>query len=167
MFAKHILWSLWAQLPVAGLAWHNGPGQRAYTEDRARDLLAEAHRLEAQADQAQAAAHVRHLASLSARKAALASKAAPDAQAAKEAAAQEDAAYQLASAAWQAGAESLECRLFAEKEIPWEELAFAVMRETLARYFHDRPWGRFRLHTGSIAPPPQIRTLGNRRKESP
>lgn len=73
----------------------------------------------------------------------------------------------LSSAAWRAGAESLECRLFAEKEIPWEELAFTVMRETLARYFRDRPGGRFRLHTGSIAPPPRSRTPENQRKEGP
>ena len=59
----------------------------------------------------------------------------------------------LTSTTWQAGAESMECRLFAESEIPWEALAFAVMRETLEHYFRDRPQGRFGLHTGTIAAP--------------
>jgi hypothetical protein len=34
-------------------------------------------------------------------------------------------------------------------------LAFAVIRETLERYFSDRSAGCFRLHTGTIVPPPQ------------
>ena len=37
---------------------------------------------------------------------------------------------------------------------PWDELAFVVVRETLERYFSDRTEGRFRLHTGTIVPPP-------------
>ena len=72
----------------------------------------------------------------------------------------------LTSGAWQAGAESLECRLFAESEIPWETLAFAVMRETLERYFGDRPRGRFRLHTGTIAAPPHTPGPQQTRKET-
>jgi ADP-ribose pyrophosphatase YjhB (NUDIX family) len=73
----------------------------------------------------------------------------------------------LAARSWQPGAESLECRLFAEKEIPWEGLAFIVVRETLQRYFGDRPKGRFGLHTGTIAPPPQVVGPDIRRKEDP
>mgnify|MGYP001826432028 CR=1 FL=1 len=52
------------------------------------------------------------------------------------------------------GEESLEVRLFREDAIPWDELAFVVVRETLERYFSDRTEGRFRLHTGTIVPPP-------------
>ena len=36
------------------------------------------------------------------------------------------------------GAESLECRMFAEDEIPWEEIAFHSGRYALEKYFEDR-----------------------------
>lgn len=49
-----------------------------------------------------------------------------------------------------AGEESLEVRLFAEDEIPWDELAFPVVREILNRYFADRRNGAFNLHVGDI-----------------
>jgi ADP-ribose pyrophosphatase YjhB (NUDIX family) len=48
------------------------------------------------------------------------------------------------------GEESLEVRLFAEEEIPWEQLAFAVVRETLDQYFTERSTGAYRLHVGDI-----------------
>lgn len=49
-----------------------------------------------------------------------------------------------------AGDESLDARLFTEEEIPWEELAFMTIRQTLEFYFRDRATGRFQLHTGDI-----------------
>jgi ADP-ribose pyrophosphatase YjhB (NUDIX family) len=49
------------------------------------------------------------------------------------------------------GPESLECRLFTEPEIPWERLAFPVMKETLQRYYRDKNSGNgFPLHRGEI-----------------
>ena len=36
------------------------------------------------------------------------------------------------------GIESLETGLFTEAEIPWDELAFAVVKITLEQYFQDR-----------------------------
>ena len=48
--------------------------------------------------------------------------------------------------------ESLEVKLFSEEEIPWDELAFPVITETLRRYFADRTQQRFGLQTGSILP---------------
>lgn len=59
----------------------------------------------------------------------------------------------LATTTYQPGKESLEVRLFPEADIPWEELAFVVVRETLECYFSDRSEGHFRLHTGTITPP--------------
>lgn len=44
------------------------------------------------------------------------------------------------------GHETIEARLFAEDEIPWEEIAFKTVRETLLRYFEDRRGGRFGVH---------------------
>ncbi len=48
------------------------------------------------------------------------------------------------------GEESLEVKLFAEHEIPWDELAFPVVRETLALYFRDRGVSALRLRSGDI-----------------
>lgn len=49
-----------------------------------------------------------------------------------------------------AGEESLEVALFREDEIPWDELAFPVIAETLKLFFADRAAGEFRQHTGDI-----------------
>jgi ADP-ribose pyrophosphatase YjhB (NUDIX family) len=48
------------------------------------------------------------------------------------------------------GAETIEARLFREDEVPWEQLAFRTVRETLHRYFDDRRRGRFELHFADI-----------------
>lgn len=49
------------------------------------------------------------------------------------------------------GEESLECKLFDESDIPWDELAFPVVEETLKRYYQDRNNGNgFPLHIGDI-----------------
>ena len=39
------------------------------------------------------------------------------------------------------GYETIEARLFAEEEIPWEEIAFRTVRVTLEKYFADRRAG--------------------------
>jgi ADP-ribose pyrophosphatase YjhB (NUDIX family) len=49
------------------------------------------------------------------------------------------------------GPESIEARLFHEHEIPWGELAFRTVRETLERYFADRRLGRFGVHCADIS----------------
>ena len=41
-------------------------------------------------------------------------------------------------------------RNFLENEIPWEEIAFPVVNETLALYFRDRADGGFAVRTGDI-----------------
>lgn len=52
---------------------------------------------------------------------------------------------------YQPGPESLECGLFAEADIPWEQLAFPVVQETLQRYYRDKNRGNgFPLHRGEI-----------------
>ena len=55
------------------------------------------------------------------------------------------------------GEESLEVGLFAEEEIPWEQLAFTVVHETLRQYFTERRTGVFHPHVGDI-----IREADNR-----
>ncbi len=47
-----------------------------------------------------------------------------------------------------AGQESLEVRLFEEDDIPWDELAFAVVHKTLELWLEDRRTGRFPTHAG-------------------
>jgi len=50
------------------------------------------------------------------------------------------------------GPETLEAQLFHEHEVPWDELAFHTVRETLQHFFEDRRLGRpFALHTADIA----------------
>ena len=49
-----------------------------------------------------------------------------------------------------AGAETLETRLFSEAEIPWDEIAFATVHNTLKRYFADSKTGAFPFHMGTI-----------------
>ncbi len=51
-----------------------------------------------------------------------------------------------------AGAETLEVRLCAEHEIPWEQLAFATVRNTLRHYYADRKDGEYQFHLGTIEP---------------
>ena len=41
------------------------------------------------------------------------------------------------------GEETLETRLFAEEEIPWDELAFPVITQTLNHYYEDRKTDSF------------------------
>jgi ADP-ribose pyrophosphatase YjhB (NUDIX family) len=48
------------------------------------------------------------------------------------------------------GPETIEAQLFAEAAIPWEELAFRTVRETLRCFFEDRRKGRFELHCADI-----------------
>jgi len=49
------------------------------------------------------------------------------------------------------GQESLECGLFVEKDVPWDQLAFPVVKETLVRYFRDKNRGNgFPLQRGEI-----------------
>lgn len=53
-----------------------------------------------------------------------------------------------------AGEESLEVGLFREQDVPWQKLAFPVIRETLQRYFEERRHGRFAVHSGDIVREP-------------
>ena len=56
------------------------------------------------------------------------------------------------------GQESLECRLFSEREIPWKKLAFPVVRETLQRYYLDKSRNNgFPLQRGEIIKHPARR----------
>ncbi len=48
------------------------------------------------------------------------------------------------------GTESLEVGLFSEKDIPWEDLAFPVIRETLKCYYQDLSSGKFQTHIGDL-----------------
>jgi ADP-ribose pyrophosphatase YjhB (NUDIX family) len=48
------------------------------------------------------------------------------------------------------GPETIEARLFREDEVPWDELAFRTVRETLQCFFADRRQGQFGLHCADI-----------------
>lgn len=49
------------------------------------------------------------------------------------------------------GHETSETGLFTEDEIPWDELAFKTVAETLKRYFADRRAGQFSIHAIDLA----------------
>ena len=48
--------------------------------------------------------------------------------------------------------ETLELRLFRESGIPWNEIAFPVIGETLRLYVKDSSCGVFPFHMGNIKP---------------
>lgn len=48
------------------------------------------------------------------------------------------------------GEESLQTQLYSESEIPWDELAFPVIKESLKLYFADRKQGAFPVRNGEI-----------------
>jgi ADP-ribose pyrophosphatase YjhB (NUDIX family) len=52
----------------------------------------------------------------------------------------------LLSDAFSPGMETIEARLFTEDEIPWDEIAFRTVKETLEHYFADRRRGAFGFH---------------------
>lgn len=52
-----------------------------------------------------------------------------------------------------AGDETIESHLFSEDEIPWDDLAFPSVKQTLIHYFEDRKTNTFPMH---------LETLGSR-----
>lgn len=58
----------------------------------------------------------------------------------------------LASTDFAAGLESLEVRLFSEEDIPWSEIAFPVVTDTLREYFEDRKKGEFPVRVSEVDP---------------
>jgi ADP-ribose pyrophosphatase YjhB (NUDIX family) len=53
------------------------------------------------------------------------------------------------------GIESLDVKLFNESEIPWDTLAFRVIREPLRHYFEERRSGKLGFHMGTIEEVPK------------
>ncbi|MES2940395.1 MAG: NUDIX hydrolase [Pseudomonadota bacterium] len=56
----------------------------------------------------------------------------------------------LLSDSFDPGHETIEARLFTEAEIPWEEIAFRTVKETLLHYFEDRRRGHFAVHNVDV-----------------
>ena len=57
---------------------------------------------------------------------------------------------QLLDLNFSSGEESLDVRLFRENEIPWDELAFPVIRESLEFYFEDRKAGHYPVRSREL-----------------
>lgn len=55
----------------------------------------------------------------------------------------------LIDGAFAVGEESLECRLFTEAEIPWDDIAFTSSTYTLNRFFESRRTGVKTFHRAS------------------
>ena len=67
----------------------------------------------------------------------------------------------LRSLEFAAGIESLDVQLFAQRDIPWDELAFPTIRKTLELFFDDcvrvrESGGRFGFHSHDIVHPMRI-----------
>ncbi|KVN30762.1 ADP-ribose pyrophosphatase [Burkholderia pyrrocinia] len=56
----------------------------------------------------------------------------------------------LVDPAFEAGEESLEVKLFDESDIPWDDIAFPTVSQTLRFFFADRAAGDYGVHTGDI-----------------
>jgi ADP-ribose pyrophosphatase YjhB (NUDIX family) len=48
------------------------------------------------------------------------------------------------------GTESLETEFVDEKDVPWDDLSFPIIRESLELFFEERKQGVLTLHTGEI-----------------
>ena len=59
----------------------------------------------------------------------------------------------LQSFSFTASSETTEARFFSEGEIPWDQLAFKVVTETLNWFFEDRKTSDFAMHTMVIDHP--------------
>ncbi len=57
----------------------------------------------------------------------------------------------LISDEFKPGHETIEARLFAEADIPWEEIAFKTVKTTLECYFADRRKGSYGIHVLDIS----------------
>ncbi len=58
----------------------------------------------------------------------------------------------LRSTSFKPGAETLEARLFHERELPWDTIAFATTRDTLRRYLIERKEGTLAFFFAEIVP---------------
>lgn len=56
----------------------------------------------------------------------------------------------MLTACYEAGSESLEVRLFPLSGIPWNEIAFPVVKDALRRYVEDAASGHFGVHVASL-----------------
>ncbi|MDP4549168.1 NUDIX hydrolase [Marinobacter sp. MDS2] len=59
----------------------------------------------------------------------------------------------LVNGSFGAGEESLESRLFAADEIPWDEISFPTVKRTLEFFLSEMPSGNYDLHVTDIRPP--------------
>jgi ADP-ribose pyrophosphatase YjhB (NUDIX family) len=66
---------------------------------------------------------------------------------------------QLRDQNFKPGAESTDVRLFPEAEIPWKEIAFKVIEETLRQYFLDRKARQYHFHLGDIISKSEARSV--------
>lgn len=57
---------------------------------------------------------------------------------------------ELENGVYGVGSESLECALFDEADIPWDDIAFPSIKKTLRYFFEDRKTGDFPLHIDTI-----------------
>lgn len=62
---------------------------------------------------------------------------------------------EMTTGRFSAGAESLETRLFDEKDIPWDDIAFETVHRSLDFFLADRQTGEFTMRVQDIAHDPR------------
>lgn len=67
---------------------------------------------------------------------------------------------EVVDGAFDVGPESLEVQLFSEADIPWDEIAFPVVTETLREFFADRKGATFPVRITDIDP------IGRQKRDS-
>ena len=126
---QRVGWSIWAILPVLGMAFHFGPGQEGVRRDEAARTLAIALEAETHAQEAQRVAHDAQLATIEARRRFFVSGAADDEAEATRLLEVEKQAYGVASDAWKEAAD----RFAAVEEHVDDEAAAIEIRWAKAR----------------------------------
>lgn len=59
---------------------------------------------------------------------------------------------ELSDNEFEAGPESLEVSLFSEQDVPWSEIAFPVVTESLREFFNDRLTGDYPVRVSEVDP---------------
>ena len=58
--------------------------------------------------------------------------------------------YRVFDGEFGVGPESLECGLYRQEDIPWDDIAFPVVHETLKQYFLDAEAGHFPVRVSAV-----------------
>lgn len=135
------LWTLWALVPVAMLAWHFGPGQSAAAREVAATRLAVAIDADRAAVTAQQEAYAAHLETIAARRATFTDPGGGADAALTAAVAAEEAAYERAADLWERAAERYEDAIEAGGDLVDDDRHALILARSRALVRSGDIWG--------------------------